>query len=96
MLKMGSATHKVHGGKLIRVDITHDHSAIQSIKITGDFFLHPEEALDEINELLTGAELPLQVEKLVQEMNLLLEIQNAQFIGASPQDIIATLQEALS
>ena len=96
MLKTGSATHKVHGGKLIRVDITHDHAAIQSIKITGDFFLHPEEALDEINELLTGAELPLQVEKLVHEITLLLEMQDAQFIGASPQDIITTLQEALS
>ena len=96
MLKTGTATHKVHGGKLIRVDITHDDAVIQSIKITGDFFLHPEETLDEINELLTGAELPLQVEKLVQEMTLLLEIQNAQFIGASPQDIITTLMEALT
>ncbi len=96
MQKTGTATHKVHGGKLIRVDITHDDALIQSIKITGDFFLHPEEALDEITELLTGAELPLQVEKLVQEITLLLEKQDAQFIGASPQDLITTLQEALT
>jgi lipoate-protein ligase A len=95
MLKMGSATHKVHGGKLIRVDITHDDAAINTIKITGDFFLHPEETLDEVIELLKGAVLPLQVEKLVQEITLLLEKQNAQLIGASPQDMIATLQEAL-
>lgn len=54
-----SADHKIPGGKLLRVRLTLGGPAgsptIQSIHITGDFFMHPEEAIESLEAMLTGA-----------------------------------------
>lgn len=45
--------------KLIRVFLRYDedHNTIHSISITGDFFIHPEEALERLEADLVGAKL---------------------------------------
>lgn len=96
MIKNGSATHKIPGGKLVRVDVSYDVNAIHSVKITGDFFLHPEEVFEAIVDLCAHAGLPLQKEKLAERISKLLEDNGAELIGASPSDLVNTLEEALS
>jgi hypothetical protein len=53
-----SADYKVAGGKLLRVKLSLDEGTestkIHSITITGDFFMHPEDAIDELEHTLTG------------------------------------------
>lgn len=51
-----SADTKVPGGKLLRVRLQVDaDSRITALTITGDFFMHPEEALETLEQALLGA-----------------------------------------
>ncbi|MAT42258.1 MAG: biotin--protein ligase [Anaerolineaceae bacterium] len=94
-MQTGSAARKVPGGKLLRIDVTYTDK-IQTVKLTGDFFLHPEETLEEITFALTGLTLPLDEAAALQKVKTVLINQEAQLIGATAEDIILTLQEALS
>ena len=40
------AEYKVPKGKLVRVHLRINDNKIQNIKLTGDFFLHPEESIE--------------------------------------------------
>ncbi len=54
---MGSAALKVQGGKLLKARVETSGGRIASLKLTGDFFLHPEETLAEIETALTNHQL---------------------------------------
>ncbi len=47
------ASMKVREGKLVKVEVEYDE-VIRKIKITGDFFLHPEEILEKIEKSTLG------------------------------------------
>ncbi len=94
-MNTGTATRKVPGGKLLRIDVAYTDT-IQSLKLTGDFFLHPEDTLDEITAALTGLVLPLDERAAQQAVEAALQARDAQLIGATAGDIILTLQEALA
>jgi len=49
-------TLKVPNGKLLKVFLEYEREKINKIKITGDFFIHPEETIDELERELTGIE----------------------------------------
>jgi lipoate-protein ligase A len=53
-LKQGKSIFKA--GKLLKVFVEFDER-IRSIKITGDFFLHPEEIIFEIEKGLVGTDI---------------------------------------
>lgn len=42
-------------GKLLRIRLEHEAGKIKSIRITGDFFLYPEESIEELECSLKGA-----------------------------------------
>ena len=52
----GVHTEKVPGGKLVRikVDFNPDEGIIESVKMHGDFFMHPEEFVEDIEQLLVN------------------------------------------
>jgi len=90
-MKTNSITRKF--GKMIRLDVTYsDH--IETIKITGDFFLHPEDTLDLIVLELTGASIPIHKELLIKKINEILDNQKAEIIGVTAEELITTLEEA--
>lgn len=43
--------------KLVCIELVDEKNQIKSIKITGDFFLHPEEKIDSIEAGLVGVQL---------------------------------------
>ena len=49
-------TLKVPNGKLLKVFLEYEGEKINKIKITGDFFIHPEETIDELEKELAGIE----------------------------------------
>ena len=51
---MGNAVYKVPGGKLIKISLVEDNGRIQDLKITGDFFLHPEDFIESLERALIG------------------------------------------
>ena len=50
----GKSILKVPNGKLLKIFLEYDKDRITKIKITGDFFIHPEETIDELEKELTG------------------------------------------
>ena len=93
-MKAGNAVQKVKGGKLVRVEATFD-THLSEVTITGDFFLYPEEALEEIENTLKGAPLPLEREKLVAQIEKVVADNHATLVGFSPVDLVTVLEEAV-
>jgi len=50
-----SAVRKFSGGKLLKVTVRSEGGVIQDVRITGDFFVHPEDAVEEMERALRGA-----------------------------------------
>ncbi|RLF15957.1 MAG: biotin--protein ligase [Thermoprotei archaeon] len=84
---------KVPGGKLVRVELEVDGGLIREAKITGDFFLYPEEAIFKLEESLKGVGVDANFEDLIS--NLLVRM-DAQLLGASPLDLANVIRKALS
>ena len=93
-MAQGSSVKKVPGGKLIRIDLDYS-DRIEAVKITGDFFLHPEELLTEIEERLVGLAFPFRKDLLIQELEKILQSHEATLVGIRPEDIADTLEAAL-
>ncbi len=73
---------------MLRIEVELQALVIKEIKITGDFFVHPERDLFKIEKILKGVKVS-QVEKTLEEF---LQAGQTQIIGFSPND----LQEVLS
>lgn len=89
---MYQATLKVAGGKLLRVKFeahgaTGEHPTIQNIGLTGDFFLHPEDALPAVEKALIGLPFPAEQDVYIEAVQHALEENNASFVGVAPQDV---------
>jgi lipoate-protein ligase A len=52
----GKAILKVPGGKLVKAEVEHEQDRIVWAKITGDFFMHPEDALEKLEAALRDIE----------------------------------------
>ena len=48
------ADYKVKDGKFLRAVIDVEDGFIRGIRITGDFFMHPEESLERLESMLVG------------------------------------------
>ncbi|MBO0811824.1 MAG: lipoate--protein ligase family protein [Microlunatus sp.] len=46
--------YKVPGGKLVAADVEVDNGVLSTVRISGDFFLEPDNALESIDRALTG------------------------------------------
>jgi len=57
--------HKARKG-LIRIEFDENEGKAEHVKITGDFFMHPEDALHELEERLEGHRLD-ELEHLIDE-----------------------------
>jgi lipoate---protein ligase len=93
-MKQAQITHKVPGGKLFRIELGYDRH-IETVKITGDFFLHPEETILELEECLRGVPLPAQAEELAARLEAVLARNAALLVGVSPADLASAMLEVL-
>lgn len=83
---MGKAIYKVKGGKMIKIQLTLENKKIiRDLRITGDFFLHPEETIEDIEKALRGCS--LSKEELVRIIKETLTSKRAVLLGASPEDL---------
>ncbi|MBS7655085.1 hypothetical protein KEJ50_01060 [Candidatus Bathyarchaeota archaeon] len=85
--------YKVPGGKLIKVLTSIKNDVIEEIKITGDFFLHPEESIEILEQKLKG--MKIEEESLIK--NIINEFfKSKTLIGASSEDFFLAVKGALS
>ncbi len=88
------ASRKVKEGKLVKVEVEYDN-VITKIKITGDFFLHPEDVLDKIEISMLGAGKDESKEAFASQIQKIMDAQGAQMIGFSPESLALVIKEAL-
>jgi len=86
----GTGSVKVPDGKLVRVHATYD-DRIESVRITGDFFLEPPEALADLEAALEGQ--PADASE--DELRAAVEGVDAQLIGFDAVDLAAATVEAV-
>jgi hypothetical protein len=86
----GSGSVKVPDGKLVRVHATYD-DRIESVRITGDFFLEPPEALADLEAALEGQ--PADASE--DDLRAAVEGVDAQLIGFDAGDLAAATVEAV-
>lgn len=81
--------YKVPNGKLLRLEVDITNNTINSIKITGDFFAHPENAITQIEKLITKQNID-DVNKIVKTY---IEQNNIQIIGFNSADLSTALKK---
>lgn len=91
----GFAQSKVKGGKMVRLHLIHDGESVRSVRITGDFLLHPEEALERIEMGLNGLPVHEDRDLYLSRIEEEVRLQRAQLIGFSEGDIADLVMEAM-
>ncbi|MDO8554003.1 MAG: lipoate protein ligase C-terminal domain-containing protein [Candidatus Micrarchaeota archaeon] len=81
-MKSGKNIYKA--GKLLKISLEYDN-VIRQIKITGDFFLYPEEGIEQLQLQLIGAE--LTKEKLTDRINQILKIEKLEPFGFNSEQL---------
>jgi len=85
--------YKVYGGKLIRVSLTVEAGVIVDLKITGDFFMHPEESIVGLEAHLRG--LTVDAASLSEHIEDYLKRNRVEMLGASSKDFATAILRAL-
>jgi len=91
---MGKAELKVPGGKLLRVSSTIKGGRIEEVRITGDFFMHPEDAIDELERRLKGVSSDEAAIRGVVEA--FFKSVAPTVLGAAPQDFAEVILRSIS
>ena len=88
------SSQKVKEGKIVKVEAQFD-DVIMRLKISGDFFLHPEEVLDDIEKSMLGLKRDVSFDTLVFKIQNINEKYDARMIGISPESLALVIKEAL-
>ncbi len=88
------ASQKVREGKLVKVEVEYDEF-VRKIKITGDFFLHPEDVLEKIEKSILGLRKDTGTEEITSKIHEIAKANDVQMIGISPESLALVIREAL-
>lgn len=96
MSKLGimRGEYKVPGGKLVAVDVEAEDGRLTQVFVSGDFFLEPDEALDDINGALMGMPSNASVTELAQAIEQRLSPET-QMIGFNAEAVGIAVRRAL-
>lgn len=86
----GTGSVKVPDGKLVRVTATYD-DVVESVTITGDFFLEPPSALGDLEAAIEGHSTDVSEVELVPAIRSV----EADLIGFDAEDLAAATMEAI-
>ena len=81
------SVYKVPNGKLLKIYLEYDenNSTISIIKITGDFFAYPEEAIEILENALKNT--LLKKESILEKINTIIASNNIEFIGLNAEGL---------
>lgn len=85
------SVYKVPRGKLLKISFTYDQPThtIHQIRITGDFFAYPEEAVELIEQELEHA--IFERDKLMTKLQSIIRKHKIQFIGVDTEGLTHAL-----
>ena len=84
-----SSDYKAPGGKLLRVRLQEVSGRIESAKISGDFFLIPEDSLPKLEMMLD--DVPLKEKELKLLVDRFFRGTGAQGLGVAPDDFVKAI-----
>ncbi|MFC7340290.1 lipoate--protein ligase family protein [Saccharopolyspora griseoalba] len=87
--------YKVPGGKLVVVDVEVAGGRLSDVRLSGDFFLEPDEALESINDSLVGAPVDADGAQLAARIRGGLPA-DARLVGFSAESVAVALRRALT
>jgi len=94
MEKMHGIAESKEGGKLLRVKVEFD-SRINTVELTGDFFVHPEDEIFKIEKLFERLPWNEKEEKLALLVRSYCAKYGVQLIGVTAEAIAATIKKAI-
>ena len=77
---------------MIKVALTQSDGKIEWLRITGDFFLHPEDLIEEMERVLIG--LPVEEGEIGNSIEELVGKRNGTLVGVAPADIARCIMMA--
>jgi len=87
-----SADYKAPGGKLLRVRLRQTGDRIYSVRISGDFFLIPEDSLPKLEKMLE--DVPLREQELKLLVDRFFRGTSAKGLGVAPDDFVKAILAA--
>lgn len=87
--------YKVPGGKLVVVDLDVVDERLANVRLAGDFFLEPDEALEAINGALTGLPASSDSKAIADAVRLALPA-GAVLLGFSPEAVAVVVRRSLT
>jgi lipoate-protein ligase A len=84
---------KIPNGKLVCIEVWPDGAQVARVKITGDFFLHPEESITLLEDSLRG--MPLSAGEGEVGAKLGAALRDSQLIGVSIADLARMFRKAV-
>src|SRR5437016_13998159 len=84
-----SADYKAPGGKLLRVRLRETGVRIESAKISGDFFLIPEDSLAKLEKMLE--DVPLREKELKLLVDRFFRGTSARVLGVAPDALVKAI-----
>src|ERR1700712_5830642 len=86
--------YKVPGGKLVAADLEVVDGKLASVAISGDFFLEPDEALEQINAILTGLASDTDAAALAHAVEAVIG-PDVQMIGFTPESVAIAVRRGV-
>ncbi len=87
---------KIAGGKLVAIEVEAKDGKITFVRISGDFFLHPEGAIRPLENAAIGLPLGIGEDALSKIFADELRASGAELIGATPADLARIFRKAVS
>lgn len=84
--------YKVPDGKMLKIKLDIEGESIKSIIILGDFFLHPESTIEQIEANLVGCK--IDMETITARIQEVLDNSNSTLLGAKADDIAKAIDKA--
>lgn len=86
--------YKTPGGKLVVVDLDIEGGTLRHVEVSGDFFLEPAEALDDIVGALEGAPASADEGELARRIAANLR-EGAELMGFTPEAVAVAVRRAV-
>ena len=85
------AEYKIPGGKLVSAEVDVDGTRLAKVKITGDFFMHPEEAIVALESVLKG----IRIAELEDVVTRFFDRNQVSLFGIAQGDFVKVVRMAL-
>jgi len=88
---MKRAEYKIPGGKLVAVELELVQNELSDIKIYGDFFMHPEESINDLENSLKHS----KQKEIEEKINDFFKSNEITLVGIQPKDFTNVIKRAL-